>query len=612
MKNRFFVRRIFLLLIAAIMLWTVLTAIFYSFVANPVFNRIKARELLPRAHIIAENAFNGEGMSFCVDLIENAYELFGNWVYIVDQDKGIDYHTPLPEPLDGLANDLDAIVMREHDKLFETGDPYRINHINLPVAGDRFLLLTVPIGSQNEGYIGSTVFVQPMKEITAGIQSLNFALLSASLIVLVIMVIPVIIAAFHIVRPIESIRNVTLAMSQGDFSRRADEMQEGEMGDLARTINKMAEDLSESFQQLRDQTNHLEQIFTSLGEGIVAVDRHGEITQYNDRIYTVFGLDRDYQAHTKPRNFLQEARIDHFFTEAIREKKSVTCVIAKDHRQIEVVITPLIGEQQTIDGAVGLFRDITQAERLEQTRRDYVANVSHELRTPLTAMRGLLEPLVEGMVPSLKDQKRYHEILLRETMRLSRLINDMLELSRIQADSTPVIQTAIDINDVVREVANNFSGIIMDHGLHFNIEGTETALPLVWGNGDRIEQILVILLDNAMKFTPEGGRITIRTHAQYNGAAIMVEDTGSGIEPEDLEHVFDRFYKEDKAHQEPGTGLGLSIAREISKQLGYELSAQSIRDEGSSFKLLIPYASDITKTRPFMKDVYDSETADEN
>jgi signal transduction histidine kinase len=152
----------------------------------------------------------------------------------------------------------------------------------------------------------------------------------------------------------------------------------------------------------------------------------------------------------------------------------------------------------------------------------------------------------------------------------------------------------------------------MDHGLHFNIEGTETALPLVWGNGDRIEQILVILLDNAMKFTPEGGRITIRTHAQYNGAAIMVEDTGSGIEPEDLEHVFDRFYKEDKAHQEPGTGLGLSIAREISKQLGYELSAQSIRDEGSSFKLLIPYASDITKTRPFMKDVYDSETADEN
>ncbi|MDD3418329.1 MAG: hypothetical protein PHN96_02070, partial [Eubacteriales bacterium] len=186
MKNRFFVRRIFLLLIAAIMLWTVLTAIFYSFVANPVFNRIKARELLPRAHIIAENAFNGEGMSFCVDLIENAYELFGNWVYIVDQDKGIDYHTPLPEPLDGLANDLDAIVMREHDKLFETGDPYRINHINLPVAGDRFLLLTVPIGSQNEGYIGSTVFVQPMKEITAGIQSLNFALLSASLIVLVI------------------------------------------------------------------------------------------------------------------------------------------------------------------------------------------------------------------------------------------------------------------------------------------------------------------------------------------------------------------------------------------------------------------------------------------
>lgn len=579
------------MLIAALMLWTVLTAIFYSFVANPVFNRIKARELLPRASLISQNVFSENGLTFCVDLIEHSHELFGNWIYIVD-DSGIRYHTPLPEPLAGLEADLGSIVIKEHRELSAKKDPHHLSYVNLPVAGDRFLILSVPIGQNQNHSNGTTVFVQPMKEAAAGIQSLNFALLTSSLIVLVIMVIPVIIAAFRIVQPIESIRSVTLALSGGDFSRRADEKQEGEIGDLARTINKMAADLSESFQQLRDQASHLKQIIDGIGEGIVAVSRDGTVTQYNDRLYSVFGLDRHYAGPPDPGGLLRDSRIDLFFNEAMESRKTVTCVIAKDHRQIQVVITPLLGEQQKVSGAVGLFRDITQAERLEQTRREYVANVSHELRTPLTAMRGLLEPLTEGMVPSAEDQQRYHEILLRETMRLSRLINDMLELSRIQADTTPVGQEPIRLASVVRDVINNLGGVIRDRGLTLRTEGLEEELPPVWGHADRIEQILVILVDNAIKFTPEGGRITLRLTRGYNGAAVSVEDTGIGIDADDLDHVFDRFFKEDRAHKEPGTGLGLSIAQEISHQLGYKLTVQSVKDQGSTFTLLVPYASE--------------------
>ncbi|NLA81726.1 MAG: HAMP domain-containing protein [Clostridiaceae bacterium] len=605
MKNRFLVRRIFLLLIVAIMMWTVLTAIFYSFVANPVFNRIKARELLPRAEIISQNAFNQHGMTFCTDLVEHAYELFGNWIYILDGDGSVRHHTPLPQPLDSLSDDLVSIVQTERTKLLESGLPYRLSQINLPVAGDRYMILAVPI--KDAPVQGTTVFVQPMKEIGAGIQSLNFALLTSSLIVLVNMVIPVIIAAFRIVRPIESMRSVTIALSQGDFSRRADEKQEGEMGDLASSINKMAEDLSQSFQQLRDQTIHLKQIIDGIGEGIVAVDRQGSITQYNNRIYSVFGLDRHYADKAGPQSLLQDSRIDQFFDQAMADRKTVTCVIAKDHRQIQIVITPLLGEQQTVSGAVGLFRDITQAERLEQTRREYVANVSHELRTPLTAMRGLLEPLTEGMVTSPEQQKRYHDILLRETLRLSRLINDMLELSRIQADTSPVEQEALDLNVLVADVINNFSGIILDHDLKLMAEGIDKDLPLVWGNGDRIEQILVILIDNAVKFTPAEGSVKISTGTLYNGGYVEVEDTGSGIDPADLDHVFDRFYKEDKAHGEPGTGLGLSIAREISLQLGYDLQVESVKGQGSLFRLVIPYASDVMQSPSLLKDVYDTD-----
>lgn len=597
MKNRFLVRRIFLLLIAALMLWTVLTAIFYSFVANPVFNRIKARELLPRANLISQNVFHENGLTFCIDLIEHAYELFGNWIYIVDRES-VRYHTPLPEPLTGLSGDLESIAVKEHEKLSENPDPYKLSYINLPVAGDRFLILSVPIRQAGGEQVGTTIFIQPMKEVGAGIQSLNFALLTSSLIVLVIMVIPVIIAAFRIVRPIESIRNVTLAMSSGDFSRRADESQEGEIGDLARTINKMAEDLSASFQQLRDHAVRLKQIIDGIGEGIVAVHRDGSIMQYNNRLYSVFGLDRNYAGQTDPAALLQDSRIDQFFSQSMDTNKTVTCVIAKDHRRIQVVITPLVSEQEVVNGAVGLFRDITRAERLEQTRREYVANVSHELRTPLTAMRGLLEPLTEGMVTSPADQKRYHEILLRETLRLSRLINDMLELSRIQADTSPVSQEAVSLAAIARDVVNNFEAIIADQDLDLQTAGIDDDPPPVWGNADRIEQIMVILLDNAIKFSKPGGTITVRVARDYNGASISVEDDGIGIDAQDLDHVFDRFYKEDKAHQLPGTGLGLSIAREISRQLGYDLTVRSVKDQGSVFQLLIPYADSLAPSPP--------------
>lgn len=612
MKNRFLVRRIFLLLIAAIMLWTILTAVFYSFVANPVFTRIKARELLPRAHLISQSIFDAEaGTTFCLDLIEHSHELFGNWIYIVDDAGHIRQHTQLPEQLVAQADELSNIVLKEHASLFQDKGTHRLSRYRLPVAGDNFLILSVPIEDRAGTRVGSTIFVQPSKEMNAGIQSLNFALLTSSLIVLVIMIIPVIIAAFRIVRPLESMRVVTLAMSQGDFSRRADETQEGEIGDLARTINKMAEDLSESFQQLSDQAIRLKQIIDGIGEGIVAINRKGEITEYNNRIFEVFGLDKKYQDKTTPESFLQGSRINHFFDQAMEAKNTVSCVITKDHRQIQVVITPLLTKQQTVSGAVGLFRDITQAERLEQTRRDYVANVSHELRTPLTAMRGLLEPLTEGMVVSPEDQKRYHEILLRETLRLSRLINDMLELSRLQAASTPIEQKPVSLLDIIRGVSDNFSAIIADHELSLRVEGLEKDFPLVWGNSDRIEQILVILIDNAMKFTPSGGIITLRIAQQSDTASVSVEDTGVGIDAEDLDHVFDRFYKEDKAHKDPGTGLGLSIAHEISEQLGYELTVQSTEKHGSTFTLGIPYADDVLRSLSRMKEVYDSDTPDD-
>ncbi len=611
MKNRFLVRRIFLLLVVAILLWTVLTAVIYSFVAHPVFTRIKARELLPRAEIIAKNVSGTSDLiiddTFASTLIDHSDELFGNWIYIVNPEGEIVCHTRLPNTKKDLNEHLTSLVVKEHWELIQNPKRHHLVEIKIPPQGDRFLILSVPIINPDDKQIkGTTVIVQPANEMDAGIQSLNFALITSSLIVLVIMVIPIIIAALRILSPLESIRQLSIAMAEGDFSQRADETQEGEIGDLARTINWMAEELHASFQQLSNQRNNLKQIIDSIEDGIAACNRDGKITVHNDRIYSLFGLDPQYAKNTTPDDFLARTRIGTFFSEAMSNKEAVSCVMTKDHRQIQVVVTPLISEQNMITGAVGLFRDITKEQQLEQIRRDYVANVSHELRTPLTAMRGLLEPLTEGMVKDPKDQQRYHNILLRETMRLSRLINDMLELSNIQSGTNAIELGPVNITDIAHGLFDAYDATVSEHGQTLQLHNAKHRLPPAWSNTDRTEQILVILIDNAMKFTDEGGVITIETDSNDRHVHISVRDTGIGIAADDLDHVFDRFYKADRAHNEPGTGLGLSIAQIIAEQMGAELTVKSEPGKGSCFTLSMPLADNVMRSLDQMKDVYDS------
>ena len=253
-------------------------------------------------------------------------------------------------------------------------------------------------------------------------------------------------------------------------------------------------------------------------------------------------------------------------------------------RVLRVVISPLVDEIGTTAGAVGLFSDITQMERLERTRRDYVANVSHEMRTPLTAMRALIEPLKEGMVTTEDARMRYYDIILREIMRLSRLINDLMELSRLQSGSLAIRTERMKLAELggrrMRALPLHRRG-----SQHHLPRGKRTfpRCPPLFPTPDRVEQLLVILLDNAIKYTPGGG--TVSLDAAWNDARVtlIVKDTGIGIAKEDLPYVFDRFYKVDKAHSGMGSGLGLSIARELLKWMGEDIWVKSEVGKGTQF-----------------------------
>ncbi len=575
-------------------LWTALTALFYSFIAQPVFARIVAREITTRANVISKRVAGATSYdNFVLDTISMSYSMFGSWTFLVDSD-GIKLYTRLQLESEEAKEMLLKLVHEAHLELMNSNDETKSQMERVSGIKGSLIFVTVPIQIEDTRY-GSIVTVQPMQEMNASILSLNMALLISSMVVLLIMTVPILIAAFRIVRPLQSIRQLAIGIAGGDFTQRAAENEEGEIGDLGRAMNQLSSQLSLTFSELRVERNRLRQILDGIQEGIIATSSDGIVTHSNTAVWNVFGLKGPDLEGLSPDEFLRTSRLDHYFEQAINERKTVNVVISKDHRQIDCLVTPLETDQHLVDGAVGLFRDITEAERLEMTRRDYIANVSHELRTPLTAMRGLLEPLSEGMVKSDQDRQRYYDILMRETHRLSRLINDMLELSRIQAGEAVIIQKPFAIGRMLSDLVFRFQMTAEENKIELKTEydGELASIPLLWGNADRIEQILVILLDNAIKYTEPAGNIQIKTLQRENKLSISVFNSGQGIKSEDVDHVFDRFFKADRAHAQPGTGLGLSIAKELANNMGQELDVHSEPGQGARFTLTIPYAAKI-------------------
>ena len=387
--------------------------------------------------------------------------------------------------------------------------------------------------------------------------------------------------------PVTKLKDAAVAMSQGDLEIRADEKADGELGELGKAVNNLADQLSRNMYTLIVERNRLRNMLNGLSEGIVAIDREGKITHTNPAITKFFTRQKLAIHLPDPRmKLIDDKSVWEDFDAVIRTGEPSTRNLNARDMILRLTITPIVDEIGSIAGAVGLFSDITQMERLERTRREYVSNVSHELRTPLTAMRALVEPLSEGMVTEEADRQRYYGIILREIQRLARLINDQLELSRLQSGTLAIQKSVMALDDVVYDVCDRYTTIAKEHGLELKVETDFTQCPHVYANADRVEQMLIILVDNAIKYT-EQGSVSVSGDWDDERVVIHVKDTGIGIEEVDLPYVFDRFYKVDKAHSGKGSGLGLSIAKELLKRMDEDIWVTSEKGVGTEFSFTI-------------------------
>jgi len=445
--------------------------------------------------------------------------------------------------------------------------------------GETAVSVGIPVRDADGNVTGGILIIKQIKRIQSAFNQLNNVLTGTIFAITPLILLLVAFSTNRLSKPLHDMSNAAIEMSKGHFYVRANEKASGEIGILARALNTLCDNLAQTIYQLRSEKRQLNQLLSSFTDGVAAIDNIGCLTHYNPALMKMFGA-----VEVKvPMDLVPDASIWELFRSVYetREPASINYSLPNE-RALWITIVPVTDDLGECTGVVGLFKDVTDLERLEKTRRDYVANVSHELRTPLTAVRGLLEPLADGMITDEETQQRYYRIMLREVIRLSRLITDMLELSRLQSGTEHMEQHAVNLEELLQDTRQSYLNEAAQRGINLRLEAEH--VPYAMTDEDRVEQLLVILLDNAMRYTPQGGSITISA-AETKGDRILVSvtDTGCGIAAEDLPHVFERFYKTDKSRREGGTGLGLSIAKQIIDKLGENIYVESSEGAGTSF-----------------------------
>ena len=552
-------RRIVVIILLSVLLSAVLTTAAFYYSGGRVFSGIKAKELRPRAEYLAnitaeylqglitkESYERSIGRGFKVwDASMYAYDACGDlFAYPANEDSAVNK--------DAISGLLQNVLKGE-----SVYSPNTKNH-----AG---VLIGEPVVSRFGNVIGALFLVKPLNELNAAMGSLIYALIISMIASSLIMILPAYLGSRSIVRPIRQMNVTANAMAGGNFTAKAEEEGTDELVQLGRSLNHLSAALSATISDLTLEKNRLHAVINGMGEGIIAIDAEGKIIKTNSAALRLLG--GSYADDITALPAYRQAAED---IGCVLGGETVSKELKVRDRILRVAITPLTDGGRG-EGAVMLVRDITEASRLEQTRTEYVANVSHELRTPIASIRGLADALNDGLVKKDEDKARYYGYILRESMRLSRLIDDLLELSRLQSGTIAFKKQFISINELIEDVADRYVSAAREKGLNVEIDIGEPYK--VYTNPDRAEQVLVALTDNAIKYGYSG---TLRFSAEKKGDSLYISVSNPGsIADEDIDHVFERFYKADKSHAGQGTGLGLSIVNEVLGLLGERIWVKS-------------------------------------
>jgi two-component system, OmpR family, phosphate regulon sensor histidine kinase PhoR len=404
----------------------------------------------------------------------------------------------------------------------------------------------------------------------------------------------------------EHLTQASEAIAQGDFERRVPEQHTPGVKRLADAINLMARTSARRVSVLTADRNRLATIFTGMVEGVVDVDEKQSIIHINDAAALLLGLTRENCVGKPVWQEIRNQKITLAIDDAIRYRTVITARIdyplLSEQLVIDIYVASLSDDQGEPIGAVLVLHDVTELKHLERIRTDFVANASHELKTPITAIRGLAETMIGDPDVEKAILVQYMERIHAQSMRLSNLITDLMTISRLEADQSSSEFTRINFYDLVRREVKAAASALESKSHRLTLEPCVDTLE-VYGDRQNLSQLTNNLIDNAIKYTPEGGQIHIRLRRDLLDVVLEVEDSGIGISPQYQERVFERFYRVDKARSQSlgGTGLGLSIVRNIAERHRGAVGVTSQLGRGSTFRFRMPLAEPLLGSEPNTK-----------
>lgn len=460
------------------------------------------------------------------------------------------------------------------------------------VYNEETLTVGVPIRDAGQNVIGAVLLHSPVTGITETINKAIY-MLGVSLLAALILAIGLgIFYSLRFTRPLKVMNRTAIEMARGNYATRTGIKSEDELGQLGNSLDQLASKLGYTIDQLFQEKGKMSDIIASISEGIVAFDLNFSPLSINNALSEIMNQPLAYTGTALKKDF-EELGIYESLKKVINDK--VSFQVHKDWKgkKLKFILSPIIDNQNNVTGSVALVQDISESERLEQLRKDFVANVSHEFRTPLTVIKGSLEAMMDGTIDQAEDIERYHQRMLFETKGLERLVGDLLELSRLQSGKISIHQEEIHVPSLLSDVIRSIQTIADKKQIEILYKG-QPVIPALLGDYDRLRQLFVIFMDNAVKYSPETTVITVNARViEENKVEVKIQDEGYGIAPEELPYVWDRFYKSDKSRQSKGTGLGLAIAKHLVEIHQGEVSLTSEVSKGTTVTILLPLKSSI-------------------
>ncbi len=515
--------------------------------------------------------------------------------FVIIANENQYWYSPNPENLETLPiklffeNEQLSKVMQNKEKVVIEGyfsiddEAYELKETNNEV-----IIVGVPL-SLNPNDNGGVYLYQSLDVVQNTMDQVKKIIYLSAGIAIILTTVFAFFLSSRINAPLRKMKEAATNAAKGKFNTKIPIVTRDEIGELARSFNQMAKEIRTNIEALNQEKEQLSSILSSMADGVITFDRTGQILQTNppaERFLQAWYYEQGMKDNEHANIPIEMKKL---FQKVVSLEKEQLAEISMQGRTWVVVMTPLYNHSH-VRGAVAVLRDMTEERRMDKLREDFIANVSHELRTPISLLQGYSEAIVDNVAGSEEENRELGKIIYEESLRMGRLVNELLDLARMETGNIQLMLNEVEMIAFSERVTRKFQAMAKEQGISLHLETNEDKIYMMI-DSDRIEQVLTNLIDNAIRHTDPGGRVTVRVQVVKTGIKYEVQDTGSGIPEEDLPFVFERFYKADKARTRgrSGTGLGLAIAKNIVESHGGQIYVHSIINKGTTFSFFLPF-----------------------